>query len=233
MAITILIADDNASLRKELRRILDADSELRVVGEASSGKEAVEQALLLAPDVVLMDIEMERVDAGIVAAREIHESNPNTRIIVLTIHNDEYTVLAAFQSGIVDFLTKEQASSDLVEAVRLAIKDKSPMRPLVAHYLRNELSAFQQREEKLMYTIRIVSTLTASELAILRDIVAGKSRKQIARERFVELVTIKKHVNGIHKKFGTRDTRGIVRKIKELGIFEVLDSIFETRGLQS
>lgn len=229
MAITILIADDNASVRSELRRILAVDGELKVVGEASSGEEAAEQARRLAPDVVLMDVEMERVDAGITASRAIHESNPTVRIIVLTIHADEYTVLAAFQSGIVDFLTKEQAAANLVEAVRLAMSDKSPMRPLVAQHLRSELNTRQQREEQLMYTIRVVSTLTASELAILRDIVAGKSRNQIARERFVEVVTIKKHVNGIHKKFNTRNTAAIVRKVKDLGIFEVIDSIFSPR----
>lgn len=229
MAITILIADDNASVRSELRRILAVDGELKVVGEAFSGEEAAEQARRLAPDVVLMDVEMERVDAGITASRAIHESNPTVRIIVLTIHADEYTVLAAFQSGIVDFLTKEQAAANLVEAVRLAMSDKSPMRPLVAQHLRSELNTRQQREEQLMYTIRVVSTLTASELAILRDIVAGKSRNQIARERFVEVVTIKKHVNGIHKKFNTRNTAAIVRKVKDLGIFEVIDSIFSPR----
>ncbi|TVR02344.1 MAG: DNA-binding response regulator [Spirochaetaceae bacterium] len=229
MAITVVIADDMSEVRSELRRILTTDPTLEVVGEASSGTEAISLVRNLAPDVVLLDVEMEQRDAGIAAARTIHALAPEVRIIVLTVHSDENTVLAAFQAGIVDFITKEQASLTLVEAVKLAMRDRSPLRPLVARHVRNELEHLHQREEQLLGTIRLIATLTATELAILRDIVDGKSRKQIARERFVEIVTIKKHVNGIHKKFNNRNTAAIVREMKELGIFSVIDDMFGVR----
>lgn len=226
MAITVLIADDSPAVRSEMKRILRTDPEMAIVGEASSGREAISLAESLGPQIVLLDVEMERPDAGIIAAQRIHETNPGIRIIVLTIHTDETTVLAAFQAGIVDFLIKEQASESLNEAIHLAMRNKSPMRPIVTQYLRAELDNMQHREEQLLFTIRVVSSLTASELAILRDIVVGKARKQIARERFVEIVTIKKHVNGIHKKFGTTSTQSIVKQVRSLGIFDVIDSIF-------
>lgn len=226
MAIRVLLADDSPAVRAEMKRVLLNDPAMSVIGEASSGREAISLAKSLVPQIVLMDVEMERTDAGIIAARKIHETNPQIRIIVLTIHTDETTVLAAFQAGIVDFLIKDQASDSLNEAIHLAMRNKSPMRPIVTQHLRSELDSMQHREEQLLFTIRLVSTLTASELAILRDIVAGKPRKQIARERFVEIVTIKKHVNGIHKKFGTANTQSIVRQVRSLGIFDVIDSIF-------
>ncbi len=226
MAITVVLVDDSPAVRSEFRRIIETDPNMIIVGEASTGKEAIAIAVAVAPDIVLMDIEMERSDSGISAAREIHAADPSIRIIVLTIHKDENTVLAAFQAGIVDFLIKDQASESLVEAIRLSMVNKSPMRPIVTRYLRTELDHLHHREEQLLFTIRVISSLTASELAILRDIVAGKPRKQIARERFVELVTIKKHVNGIHKKFDTSNTQSIVKQVKSLGIFDVIDSVF-------
>lgn len=229
MAINILVVDDSPAVRSEFRRILQTDPSMVIVGEASSGKESVSIAAAIAPEIVLMDVEMERSDSGISAAREIHEANPDIRIIVLTIHKDENTVLAAFQAGIVDFLIKDQASESLIEAIHLSMVNKSPMRPIVTRYLRTELDHLHHREEQLLFTIRVISSLTASELAILRDIVAGKPRKQIARERFVELVTIKKHVNGIHKKFNTNNTQSIVKQVRSLGIFDVIDSIFPDR----
>lgn len=226
MEITILIADDNAAVRDEMRRILSWDRELRVIGEASSAAEAIQLSQTLSPDIVLLDIEMENTDAGIHASRAIHASNAETRIIILTIHDDERTVLAAFQTGVVDFLLKDQAAESLCEAVRLAMRDKSPLRPIVSEHLRSGIDQLHHREEQLLFTIKVVASLTASELSILRDIVQGKPRKQIARERFVEIVTIKKHVNGIHKKFGSTNTAAIVRQVQSLGIFDVIDELF-------
>lgn len=226
MAIEILIADDTEDVRAEMRRVLQAEPDLKIVGEASSGAEAVAMAERLQPQIVLMDVEMEKPDAGITASRAIHEKNPSIRIIILTIHGDEHTVLAAFQTGIVDFLIKDQAPSSLAEAVRLAMRDKSPLRPIVSEKLRSGLDHLHHREEQLLFTIRIVSSFTASELSVLRDIVEGKPRKQIAREKFVEVVTVKKHVNGIHKKFGTTSTSAIVKQVKALGIFDVIDELF-------
>lgn len=228
MEITVLIVDDNAAVRTEMARIVQSDPELSVVGEADSGNRAVILARELEPDVVLMDVEMERSDAGILAARAINARHPRIRIIVLTIHSDENTVLAAFQSGIVDFLMKDQAATSLCEAIKLAMTNKSPMRPIVAQHLRQELDNLHQREEQLVFTIRVVSSLTASELGVLREIVAGKPRKQIAKERFVEIVTIKKHVNSIHKKFDTTSTAAIVRRVKASGIFDIIEEIFPT-----
>jgi DNA-binding NarL/FixJ family response regulator len=223
--IRVLIAEDHPSVRERLAHIVSKHDDFQVVATVGSGAEAVERASETKPDIALMDIEMETIDAGIAASRRIHRTLPEVKIIVLTIHKDESTVLAAFQAGIVDYLTKDTAEQNLAEAIRLAHRDRSPMRPIVANMLRAELENFHHREEQLLFTIELIATLTQSELEILRDVVAGKPRKQIARERFIELVTVKKHINSIHRKFGTSSTAKIVHRIRSLRIFDVLDTM--------
>jgi two-component system vancomycin resistance associated response regulator VraR len=226
MAIRVLIVDDTSEALEQIQRILKQSPSIEVVGHACSRAEAVNLARGLKPDIVVMDVEMEEPDSGILAAREIHSNHPEIKIIILTVHNDEQTVLLSFQEGIVDFLNKEEAPSSLVEAVLLADRGKSPLRPIVAQHVRAELLEMRHREEQLLMTIQIISTLTATELSILRDVVAGKKRHHIARDRFVELVTVKKHINSIRKKFHGLDTNSIVKLIQEMRIFEVLDKMF-------
>lgn len=223
--IRVVIAEDYRSTRERLAHIVSRSADLEVVGTADSGAQAVQITTDRRPDIVLMDIEMESKDAGIIAAQQIHIAIPETKIVVLTVHKDESTVRAAFQAGIVDYLLKEDAERHLAEAIRLAHRDRSPMRPIVANMLRSQLDNFQHREQQLLLTIEVISTLTQSELEILRDVVAGKPRKEIATERFIEPSTVKKHVNSIHRKFGTSSTARIAERIKSFKIFDVLDSM--------
>ncbi len=223
--IRVVIAEDYPSTRERLAHIVARSPDFAVVGLAASGAEAVEIAARTRPDIVLLDIEMESKDSGIVAAGQIHQISPETKIVVLTVHKDESTVRAAFQAGIVDYLIKDDAERHLVEAIRLAHRDRSPMRPIVADMLRAQLDNFHHREQQLLLTIEVIATLTQSELEILRDVVTGKPRKTIAKERFIEPATVKKHINSIHRKFGTSSTARIVERIKSFKIFDVLDSL--------
>lgn len=198
---------------------------MECIGAASNGYEAVSLATQINPDIILMDIEMEHQSAGIQAAKQIHESLPHIKMIMLTVHKDDNIVFASFQSGIVDYLTKDASPFEITEAVREAYNDVSPIRPIVADKIRNEFQRLKKTEQSLMYVLQIISDLTKSELQILSLLCEGKTRREIAEIRSVEHDTIKKQISSLLKKFNAESTRQMVNGINDLKIFEIIKKI--------
>lgn len=223
--IRVLVAEDQQSQRRLLEQEIDKAGDLELVASAESGYEAVMLSGLYAPDVILMDIEMESAIAGIQAARQINRSLPNTKIIVLTAHKDETLILAAFQTGIVDYIIKDTPIADVIDAIRLACINKSPIRPMVAEKVREELRRSKEREEGLLYLVKLIAELTPTELEVLRLLYEGKTRREIAAERCVEFGTTKMQVHNILKKTNKRSSKDLIREIRQYQIFETLSKL--------
>ncbi|MCU6712705.1 response regulator transcription factor [Paenibacillus sp. J5C_2022] len=223
--IKIIISDDMEAHRRRLERILGAQDDMLLAASAKSGYEAVMAAALHQPDIVLLDIEMESRLAGIEAAKQIHEKLPEVKMIMLTVHKDDSIVFAAFQSGIVDYVLKTAEPVEIVEAIRLAHANMSPIRPIIAEKIRTEFMRIKKTESSLLHTLQIISELTPSELQVLKLLCENKTRKEIARERSVEQDTIKKQITSILKKFGLPSTSEVVHMINDLHIFEMLKKI--------
>lgn len=223
--IRVLAADDLPSHRRRLARILESAADIELVGLASTRDEAVRLALERRPEVVLLDIEMDTRFAGIEAARSINASLPTARIIVLTIHDDEDAVIAAFQTGIVDYLLKTADDGTIVSSIRSAAKGTPPMRPLVMQVVRKELARSREMEERLQYTLRLLSDLTPSELEILRHLYRGEKYREIAEDRFVSVGTIKNQVHSILKKCHHTSSRDLVDLLRRFHVFEILDEM--------
>lgn len=223
--IKIMIADDMEAHRRRLERIICLQKDMELVKSANSGTEAVQYTEIYKPDIILMDIEMENKYAGIDASKKINERFNNIKIIILTVHIDDSMVFAAFQTGIVDYVLKTASNSEIIEAIRTANKNLSPIRPIIAEKIRKEFQKTKTREENLLYILHLISSLTPSELEVLNLLNEGKTRKQIALERFVEDETIKKQINSILKKCEKNDTRSLVGLLRELQIFDVLKKL--------
>ncbi|MCP3739476.1 response regulator [Rossellomorea sp. BNER] len=223
--ISILIVDDMEAHRRRLERIIKAEGNFTLVSSAKSGKEAVQLAATHKPDVILMDIEMEEQLAGINAAAAIHEKAPDTKIIMLTVHQDSNIVFAAFQTAIVDYVIKSSSKEEIIEAINAASNNCSPIRPVIAEKIRQEFARIKKAEYQFPHIFKIMTTLTPTELEILRSLCTGKKRKEIAKERVVELETIKKQISSILKKFDKRSTKEVIKTINELGIFEMINKI--------
>ncbi|WP_028547564.1 response regulator transcription factor [Paenibacillus sp. UNC451MF] len=223
--IKILIVDDMEAHRRRLERIIAACEDMESVASASSGYEAVLYAALHQPDIILMDIEMEDPLAGIHAAKQINEKLPHIKIIVLTVHKDDNIIFAAFQTGIMDYILKTAEKEEIVEAIRSAYYNRSPIRPMIAEKIREEFVRIKKTETSLLYVIQIISELTPSELQVLKLLCENKTRKQISEERTVEYETIKKQVGSILKKFKMQSTAEVVATVNELKIFEVLKKL--------
>jgi len=214
--VRVVIADDHDLLRDGVGAILGADPGIEVVGEASSGPSAVAAACALAPDVVLMDIEMPGGD-GLAATREILERCPGTRVLVLTTFDlDEY-VLEALRAGASGFLLKTTPAAALVSAVRACAAGEmllaaSVTRRLVETFVRRPVPAPEG-----VVPARL-EDLTDRELDVLRALARGLSNAEIGRDLFLAETTVKTHVTHILAKLGLRDRVQAVVVAYETGL---------------
>ena len=216
--IRIVVAEDLPILRRHFCELIENEPDFLLVGQASNGKDAVALVDRLGADVVLMDIEMEIRNDGILAAKEILSRHPQIRIVFLTIHEDDQTVFEAFDSGAVDYILKSLPSEEIISGIWAAFSGKSPIRPEVAAKIRNEFTRIRKNENQIIQVMNRVGQLTPSEREILRLLMEGSKISAIAKQRCVEEATIKSQINIILKKFGKKRTKEIIKMIEELKI---------------
>jgi DNA-binding NarL/FixJ family response regulator len=202
VTIRVALADDQAVVRTGFRLILESEDDLAVVGEAADGRQAVDAARRLRPDLVLMDIQMPGLD-GLAATREIRADPANACVAVLiltTFERDDY-VFEALRAGAAGFLLKNSSPEDLVAAIRIvaggeALLSPSVTRRLIAEFARP--TARQPDDPRL-------DELTERELEVLRLVAAGHSNGEIAGRLYVGEATVKTHVSHVLTKLGLRD----------------------------
>jgi two-component system, NarL family, response regulator LiaR len=187
--IRVLVTDDHAIVRKGLTALLATEREIKVVGEASDGQEAVEKAGSLKPDVVLMDLVMPRMD-GIEATRKITEAHPGIKVLVLTSFAADDKVFPAVKAGAIGYLLKDSGPGDLVEAIFRVHRGEPSLEPDIARKVLQELSNPARKKPT-------VDPLTERELEVLRLISQGLSNKDIASRIFVAEWTVRTHVSNI------------------------------------
>jgi DNA-binding NarL/FixJ family response regulator len=220
MSIRILIADDQALVRAGFRMILDAEPEMEVVGEASDGREAVEQVRELRPDVVLMDIRMPELD-GLEAARRILSGTSEDgapKILMLTTFDlDEY-VYEALRAGASGFLLKDTPPEQLVSAIHVIAEGEALLSPSITRRVISEFVKGNGPKPQAQFPR--LQDLTARELEVMKAIARGLSNAEIARELFVSETTVKTHVARILMKLGLRDRVQAVVLAYEAGVVQ-------------
>jgi two-component system NarL family response regulator len=192
-----MIADDQAVFRRGLFAVLSSEADIDVVAEAEDGKEAVAKAEETTPDVVLMDVRMPRAN-GIEAARQIHDLMPSTKILMLTVSDEEDDLYEAIKAGANGYLLKEISVEEVAGAVHAVMQGQSLISPSMASKLLNEFKALARRaaeREQLP-----APALTARELEVLKLVARGMSNKDVADELFISENTVKNHVRNILEK---------------------------------
>lgn len=187
--IKILIADDHPLIRQGLRVIIEAQRDLELVGEAVNGEQAVQQALTLHPDIVIMDLQMPVKD-GLTATREIAQADPQAQVLVLTSFPDDENVYAAIKAGAMGFLLKDSSAEYLLDAIRMVSRGESVLHPTIARKLMQEI----KQPPKLPPT---TEPLTPRELEVLGCLAQGMANSQIANELSVSVRTVTTHVRNI------------------------------------
>jgi DNA-binding NarL/FixJ family response regulator len=214
--IRVVVADDQALVRKGFRMLLEDDDGIEVVGEASDGRHAVDVVRATHPDVVLMDIRMPEVD-GLVATREIVDdpSLSEVRVLILTTFElDEY-VFEALRSGASGFLVKDTDPPELLRAVRVVASGESLLSPGVTRRLIDE---FVARPERVATPDDCLSVLTVREREVVALVAAGLSNEDIASELYVSPATARTHVSRAITKLNARDRAQLVVMAFESGL---------------
>jgi DNA-binding NarL/FixJ family response regulator len=195
--IRVVICDDHALFRRGLSMVLESEDGIEVVGEAEDGEAVVRAVEELAPDVVLMDVRMPKL-SGIEATKAIAEAAPTTRIVMLTVSDEEEDLYEAIKAGAAGYLLKEISIEEVAEAIRSVVSGQSLITPSMASKLLAEFSNLSKKAEAR----QAVPTpqLTSRELEVLKLVAQGMSNKEIATELYISENTVKNHVRNILEK---------------------------------
>ncbi len=202
--IRVLIVDDQAMVRAGFRMIVEAESDVTVVGEAGDGIEAIEVAKRCSPHVILMDVRMPRMD-GIEAAGQIlvNRTETSPRILMLTTFDLDDYVYAALRAGVSGFMLKDAPAEQLVEAIRVVAAGDALLAPSVTRRLIEDISRRPSRDASA--TVPGLDQLTDRELEVLRHVARGLSNAEIAEQLYLGEATIKTHVGRMLMKLNIRD----------------------------
>ena len=212
--IRVLVVDDQALVRGGFRMILDAQTDIEVVGEAADGIEALEQAAALEPDVVLMDIRMPELD-GLEATRRLVARRPGASVLMLTTFDADEYVYEALRAGASGFMLKDVEPEHLADAVRIIARGEALLAPtitrrLIEQFVRRPLASVQRPAE--------LEELTERELDVLRLVARGFSNAEIASSLFLSAATVKTHLTHIFSKLRLRDRVQVVVLAYESGL---------------
>jgi two-component system NarL family response regulator len=199
--IRVLIADDHELFRRGLNMVLEAEDDIVVVAEAADGREAVARVEESAPDVVLMDVRMPGVN-GIEATRLIREAFPSTRIVMLTVSDEEDDLFQAIKAGANGYLLKEVSIEEVADAVRSVMQGKSLLSPAMAAKLIDEFGSLARRAEDA--ELAATPRLSERELEVLRRVALGRANDEIARELGLSEQIVRNHVANILVKLQLR-----------------------------
>lgn len=210
MTIRVLVADDHAVVRQGLRMFLGLDDEIDIVGEACDGRQAVDLARELQPDVILMDLLMPELD-GIQAITILRREMPDTEIIALTSVLEDSSVIGAVRAGAVGYLLKDTEADELVRAIKAAAQGQVQLSPQAAARLMREVRMPDSPE-----------TLTEREVEVLRELALGYSNKEIAQHLSIGEKTVKTHVSNILSKLNVASRTQAALYAVRLGLVDSL-----------
>ncbi len=214
--LTVLVVDDHQLFRQGLQALLELSDEIRVVGEAASGEEAVQLARALQPDAVLMDLNLGSGMDGIEATRRIREITPSTEVVVLTTYYTEDYALPALKAGARGYLVKNTGVENVVRALKLAVSGGSQLDPLLTPVIMNEYRRMTGNRSGRSKS----EGLTERDLALLRLLAAGYNNRQISDELTLAESTVKNNLSALFQKLGVRDRTQAVLHAIDTGIVE-------------
>ncbi len=216
--IRVLLADDHRIVREGLRKLLEAECDIEVVGEADNGRAAVAQTRQLHPAVVLMDIAMPQLN-GLEASRQIRQLEPNTKVLILTSHSEDVYVESALALGVAGYLVKQTSGAFLTKAIRAIDQGKVCYSPPVAERLRQRQSRGREGQR---FSPETSFHLSTREVEVLQLIAEGASNKQMAGILGIGIKTVEKHRASLSRKLDIHDTASLTRYAICTGVIEVV-----------
>ncbi len=198
--IRVLIADDHPLIREGLRKVLSLEKEIQVIGEASDGHEVLKMVKVANPHVILMDLNMPRF-SGAEAAKALLETDPETKIIALTVDDSEQRIVDLIKIGVAGYLLKDVSVDALVSTIKAVHAGETVITPRLTQLLLKEMGAAKTSVPSDLNG----EELTARERDIIKLIAEGKNNREIARELFISEKTVKNHISSIFRKINVHD----------------------------
>lgn len=212
--IRVMITDDHLIVREGLRLILETADGIELVGEAKDGAECLELVKKLNPQVILMDLQMPRID-GITAIEHLRKDYPDIAIVILTTYNEDDLMIRALQSGARGYLLKDSSRENLIDTIQAAAKGETLLKPeILARVLSSKASIKKET------TSQTESILTERELEVLQSASRGERNKEIAYKLGITERTVKAHLQSIYQKFGVDSRAAAVAIAAQKGLLE-------------
>lgn len=216
MTIRVLLADDQFLFREGLETLLSVHKDIQVVGQASNGQEAIDLALKLRPDVILMDMQMPVLN-GVGTTRRLKGLLPDCRIIVLTTFDDKEYIFDALRAGAMGYLLKDVGSVQLAESIRRTARGESILDPSVAAKVVAEFSRVSSLVTVTSSEV-LVEPLSEREIEVLRLVTVGMSNREIAQKLIISAGTAKTHIHNLCGKLGVHNRTEAAMRARELGL---------------
>jgi DNA-binding NarL/FixJ family response regulator len=214
--ISVLLAEDHAIVRQGLCGLLRTDGHFRILGEARTGREAVEMARTLKPDVILMDIAMPVLN-GLQATRQILTADPTAKVLILSAHSDDVYVERMVEAGVAGFVEKQTSAEILTKAIREVAAGRSYFSPSITRRLPGGAGKPRDRDGLVKTNAR---KLTAREFEVLQMVAEGFANKQIALDLGISIKTVEKHRQHLMDKLDIHETASLTRYAIATGIIE-------------
>ncbi|RMG91994.1 MAG: DNA-binding response regulator [Chloroflexi bacterium] len=213
MSIRILVADDHGVLRAGLRALLNAEPDFTVVGEAENGHQAVALTRELKPDILLLDVSMPGL-GGIEVTRLVKQACPKTRVLILTVHEDESLLQEAIQAGAAGYIIKRAVEAELINAVNAIWRGDLYVHPAMTRALLKGIRPSSSQMDTL------VEPLTPREKEVLTYIAQGYTNQQIAEQLQISVRTVESHRANLTSKLGVKSRVELVRYARQAGLLE-------------
>jgi DNA-binding NarL/FixJ family response regulator len=214
--ITVLLVEDHTIVRQGLRLLIEANGDIQIVGEAKTGREAVQMAKSIRPEVIVMDIAMPLLN-GLQATRQILKDLPSTKVLILSAHSDSEYVDQVVKVGALGYLVKQSSGDVLATAIRELQKGKMFFSPSIAKHLKED---YQKLPNGVGLQKKSTTELTSREAELLQMIAEGHVNKQIAAELGISIKTVEKHRQHLMEKLNIHDIAGLTRFAIATGIIE-------------
>ena len=222
--ITILLADDHTVVRQGIVKLLEGEQNLKVIGEAGNGRDAVSKVEQFKPDVVLMDISMPLLN-GVEATRQIKRISPQTKVIILSMHSHDRFISELLTLGASGYLVKDSTGADIIMAINAAMKGDTFLSPSISRkVIENYVSLKKVKSSRE----KLYSELSNREREVFQLIAEGRSTKEISEILFVSISTVKTHRSHIMEKLQLENLSQLIRFAIELGIVEVAQTDMES-----
>lgn len=222
--IKILLAEDFEIIRDDFCELIESQDDMEIVGTAATRAEIVKLAKDISSDIILMDIEMDALNSGILATEEIHKFDPDIPVIFLTAHDTDEMIVTAMASGAVDYVVKSAEYDTILKHIRKAYEGEPILEARIQTKMRDELFRLSRTEKSLLFFINNISKLTPAERELIKLFLKNKKIDEIAKIRCVEVVTVKTQIKSLLKKFGLSRTKEIVKQIRELNIEHLFEN---------